>query len=126
MNVPYEELLVEIRALSKENAELREKVRQLEERLKLNSKNSSKPPSTDQKGTNDVPKKKGGARPGHPGHFRPLFTNGQVDAFVNLKATNCPTCGETVRPSGKPPSIHQQVEIAHKPYIVTQYNREAF
>ena len=65
-----------------------------------------------------VPKKKGGARPGHSGHFRPLFTSNQVDAFVNLKVANCPTCGETVRPSGEPPSIHQQVEIANKPYIV--------
>jgi hypothetical protein len=47
MNIPYEELLAEIRALRKENAELRERVSQLEEQLKLNSKNSSKPPSTE-------------------------------------------------------------------------------
>ena len=58
MNTPYEELLAEIRALRKENAELKEKILQLEERLKLNSKNSSKPPSTDQKGTSDTPKPK--------------------------------------------------------------------
>jgi transposase len=105
---------------------LEKKVAELEEKLKLNSKNSSKPPSTDQKGKNDVPKKKGGAKPGHPGHFRPLFSAAQVDAFVNLRAENCPSCGETVQPSGEPPSVHQQVEIAPKPYIVTQYNRESF
>lgn len=126
MNASYEELLTEIRALRKENIELREKVRQLEERLKLNSKNSSKPPSTDQTGTNDVPKKKGGARPGHPGHFRPLFSDSQIDTFVDLRAESCPSCGNAVQPSGDAPSIHQQVEIAPKPYIVTQYNREAF
>ena len=133
MNASYEELLTEIRllhsevaSLKTENARLREENARLEERHKLNSKNSSKPPSTDQKGTNNTPKKKGGARPGHPGRFRPLFSAGQVDAFVNLKAKNCPTCGEAVRPSGEPPSIHQQVEIAPKPYIVTQYNREGF
>ena len=119
MNASYEELLTEIRllhsevaSLKTENARLREENARLEERHKLNSKNSSKPPSTDQKGTNNTPKKKGGARPGHPGRFRPLFSAGQVDAFVNLKAKNCPTCGEAVRPSGEPPSIHQQVEIA--------------
>jgi hypothetical protein len=100
---------------------LEKTVAELEEKLKLNSKNSSKPPSTDQKGANDVPKKKGGAKPGHPGHFRPLFSAAQVDAFVNLRAENCPSCGEAVQPSGEPPSIHQQVEIAPKPYIVTQY-----
>jgi len=105
---------------------LEKKITELEEKLKLNSKNSSKPPSTDQKGKTDVPKKKGGAKPGHPGHFRPLFSTDQVDTFVNLRAEHCPSCGETVQPSGEPPSIHQQVEIAPKPYIVTQYNRESF
>jgi transposase len=133
MNVSYEDLLSEIRslraevaALKKENTQLREEVAHLKEQLKLNSKNSSKPPSTDQNGTNDTPKKKGGARPGHPGHFRPLFSANQVDAVVDLPAKNCPTCGGTVQSTGEPPSVHQQVEIAPKPYIVTQYNREHF
>jgi transposase len=129
----YDELFALVRHQSKMIFEqgqtikrLEKKITELEEKLKLNSKNSSKPPSTDQKGKNDVPKKKGGARPGHPGHFRPLFSADQVDAFINLRAENCPSCGETVQPSGDPPSIHQQVEIAPKPYVVTQYNRENF
>ena len=105
---------------------LEKKIATLEEKLKLNSKNSSKPPSTDQKGKDEVPKKKGGAKPGHPGHFRALFPASQVDKFVNLSAETCPTCGEDVKPTGEEPSIHQQVEIAPKPYIVTQYNREPF
>lgn len=133
MNASYEELLTEIRLLRKEvallkgeNAKLSAENAKLKEQLKLNSKNSSKPPSTDQKGSNDVPKKRGGAKPGHPGHFRPLFSAAQVDAFVNLRAANCPSCGETVQPSDDPPSIHQQVEMAPKPYVVTQYNREIF
>lgn len=140
MNVSYEELLSEVRALRQEigilrqeNVRLREKVAclqeensQLQERLKLNSKNSSKPPSTDQKGTGNDPKRKGGAKPGHPGHFRSLFSEAEVDAFIELRAKECPTCGGTVHPSGDPPSIHQQVEMAPKPYIVTQYNRESF
>lgn len=126
MNVSYEELLAEIRALRKENAELREKIHQLEERLRLNSKNSSKPPSSDQKGADETSKKKGGAKPGHPGHWRPLFSREEIDAFVELKTMECPSCGGAVRPSGEPASIHQQVEIAPKPFVVTQYNREAF
>lgn len=133
MNASYEELLTEIRILRHEvallkveNIKLREENAKLQEQLKLNSKNSSKPPSTDQAGSNDVPKKKGGAKPGHPGHFRPLFSEAQVDKFVHLRAENCPSCGNTVQPSGDAPSIHQQVEIAPKPYVVTQYNRETF
>jgi|SRR6187431_137736 len=116
----------EVAILKKENARLREENTHLEEQLKLNSQNSSKPPSTDQTGTNNTPKKKGGAQPGHPGHFRPLFSADQVDAFIDVQAKNCPTCGNVVHPSGEPPSVHQQVEIAPKPYIVTQYNRERF
>jgi transposase len=140
MNLGYEELLTEIRLLRsevaslkventrlhEENSKLSAENTKLKEQLNLNSKNSSKPPSTDQKCNNDVPKKKGGAKPGHPGHFRSLFSADQVDAFVNLQAENCPSCGGVVQPSDEPPSIHQQVEIASKPYIVTQYNREIF
>src|ERR1700722_650456 len=115
----YEELFALVQHQSKMIFEqgqtikrLEKKIVELEEKLKLNSKNSSKPPSTDQKGKNDVPKKKGGAKLGHPGHFRPLFSTDQVDAFVTLRAENCPSCGEAVQPSGDPPPIHQQVEIA--------------
>ena len=133
MKPTYEELIDFVRHQSKIVFEqdqtikrLEKRITQLEEQLKLNSKNSSKPPSTDQKGSTELPKKKGGAKPGHPGYFRALFTKDQVDAFIDLKTENCPTCGGEVRPSGESPSIHQQVEIADKPYVITQYNRESF
>jgi transposase len=132
MHATYEDLLSEIRALRNEvavlkteNAQLRAENADLKEKLRLNSKNSSKPPSSDQKPSKEPPRK-GGAKPGHPGHYRPLFSQEQVDAFVELKATGCPSCGGAVRPSGELPSIHQQVEIAPRPFIVTQYNRESF
>lgn len=133
MNATYENLLSEIRSLRNEVASLKaDNIRlqaeniHLKEQLRLNSKNSSKPPSSDQKGKSDTPKKKGGAKPGHPGHWRPLFSREEVDIFVELKATECPSCGGKVRPSGELSSIHQQVEIAPKPFVVAQYNREAF
>ncbi len=78
MQPSYEELVAEIRFL-------RERIAKLEEQLRLNSKNSSKPPSTDKKGSSQ-PHKKGGAKPGHPGHFRPLFSAEQVDKKVALKS----------------------------------------
>src|SRR3990167_4959620 len=132
MNATHEALLLEIRLLRSEVAllkassiQLQEENTHLKEKLRRNSKNSSKPPSSDQKPSKEAPKK-GGAKPGHPGHFRALFAKEQIDAFVDLKARGCSTCGGAVRPSGEPPSIHQQVEIAPKPFIVTQYNREHF
>lgn len=125
MNTPYEEVLQEIRALRKENAELREKIRQLEEQINLNSKNSSKPPSADKKPSSKI-RKKNGAKPGHPGHFRSLFPVEQVHQFVTLKTDSCPKCKSLVRPTGEKPSIHQQVEIPEVCCRVTQYERHAF
>jgi transposase len=112
MNPTYDQLLEENRQLKACIAALEALVLDLQERLKLNSKNSSKPPSTDQKGSNEVPKKKGGAKPGHPGYFRALFPEPEVDKFVDMRAEQCPTCGEAVQPTGEAPSLHQQVEIA--------------
>lgn len=57
MQSSYEDLITEIRLLREENAKLRERISQLEEQLKLNSKNSSKPPSSDKKGSSEPPKK---------------------------------------------------------------------
>lgn len=74
MKPTYDELFAMVQLLSKANYEyqqeikrLLKRVEELEERLNLNSKNSSKPPSLDQK-RNKRPSK-GGAKPGHPGHY---------------------------------------------------------
>jgi len=132
MNGLLEELLEkirffeeEIKALREENIRLRERIAYLEELLNLNSKNSSKPPSSDQKGSSEPPRQ-GGAKPGHSGHFRVLFPQDKVDSFITLKAKICPTCGGSVVSLDEPPTIHQQVEIAAKPFVVTQYNRKHF
>lgn len=125
MQPSYEELIGEIRLLREENSKLRERITQLEEQLKLNSKNSSKPPSSDQKGSSQ-PHKKGGAQPGHPGHFRPLFSAAQIHKRVSLKVTTCPTCGTSVRPTNEPPTIHQQVELPEVCFRVTEYERHEF
>jgi len=132
MQHSYEELLEEIRklreevrSLQSENAKLKDQNDRLTEQLKLNSKNSSKPPSLDQKNSMQ-PHKKGGARPGHPGHFRALFPTEQVHKRVVLQVTNCPECGTFVRPTNEPPSIHQQVEIPEVCFHVTEYERHEY
>ncbi len=132
MSTSYDTLLSEIRALRNEvaslkaeNIQLREENTRLKEQLNLNSKNSSKPPSSDKKDSSKI-RKKNGAKPGHPGHFRTLFPLDQVDEHVVLKASSCPRCGSAVRATNEGPSIHQQVEIPEVCRRVTQYERHNF
>ena len=131
MKPTYEELETKLTETCKALTETRkalkqalERISKLEEQLKLNSKNSSKPPSSDQKKSKKG-RKKNGAKPGHPGSFRPMFAKEDIDVFVDVKAEKCPTCKNEVRLTEKTTS-HQQIEIAEKPFIITQYNRKQF
>lgn len=89
MEPTYEELVDLVVQLREENKQLKRRIQQLEERLGLNSENSSKPPSTDQKKNKQKPK--GGALKGHKGHFRKL--SDQVDKHVTSKLRECQYCG---------------------------------
>jgi transposase len=91
-------------------------IRLLEERLNLNSKNSSKPPSTDQK-ADHTPPRKGGAIPGHPGHFRPLKAAHKI---IEHKPHVCSRCGSCNLRLGKP-WIFQQTELPPIELLVTEY-----
>ena len=87
-----------ISLLHRQNVELRQRVQALESRLKINSRNSSKPPSSDPPGTPKPPSqksssgKKSGAQPGHRGSFRSLADQSQVDEFVDHYPQRCGEC----------------------------------
>ncbi len=103
-----------------------ERIQELEDRLNLNSKNSSKPPSQDQKKSNESPRK-GGAKPGHKGHHRQLLPPDQVDVFKECVQKNCPCCGsEKIEQLAEEAALWQQVEIPCKIAYVTQYERKPF
>ena len=90
----YDELLEENRALRAENAELKAqlaaalaRIAELEARLGMNSRNSSKPPSSDPPNVAARPKKKPsgrkrGGQPGHKGTTRSLLPPEEVDRIV--------------------------------------------
>jgi transposase len=89
MKPSYEELLETVKLLSEanfrlqeENKRLQKRIAGLEERLNLNSKNSSKPPRTDRKKDKQSPK--GGACKGHKGHHRICYPEDQI----SIKATS--------------------------------------
>src|SRR5512132_2423620 len=79
-------------------AELERRVRDLEARLKLNSTNSSKPPSSDPIGlkrkppTPPSPRKRGG-QPGHRKAFRALAPPEKLRSSRDCKPSACRDCG---------------------------------
>src|SRR3990167_4731346 len=83
-----------IEALEAENKALRERIERLEARLNQNSRNSSRPPSTDPPGAPKNPPKppsglSPGGQPGHPGSTRPPVPPDQVSQFVVVKPSRC-------------------------------------
>jgi len=102
----------------RELAQLREEIRELRVRLKLDSSNSSKPPSTDPPGAGAKPstekrkRRRRGAQPGHPGKTRPPFSPDQIDRTETHAPTACHLCGGpvTVDPA-LDPVRHQVVDV---------------
>ena len=73
----------------------------LQERLKLDSKNSSKPPSSDGPGSGNraqrrASERKRGAQKGHKGSFRALVDETQIDNIFDCKPAAVCDCGAVV------------------------------
>lgn len=89
-------LEAQVQELTRENAQFRERVRELEARVRMNSSNSSKPPSSDppqakrrangRRGTR-------GAREGHPGAGRDLLPEERIDEVIEYRPEQCRRCG---------------------------------
>jgi len=116
-------------------AELEQRVAELEAlvaKLLKNSRNSSKPPSSDivkppkPKDQDRRRKKKIGGQKGHKQNLRTSFTSDQIDEPVELKLESCPQCNGTLTPTGAEPKKHQQVELVAKPFIVTEYQQAEY
>jgi transposase len=121
MKPSYDDLLKIIEDQQRTIARLEKKIAELEERLNLNSKNSSKPPSSDQKKNKQAPK--GGAVKGHRGHNRKLYPLDQVSKRVISSLSGCNHCG-CKKLRKKTPQIFQQVEISQITPLVTQIELE--
>ncbi|MFZ0564750.1 MAG: IS66 family transposase [Chlamydiales bacterium] len=128
MKPSYDELFETVRLLSEanfrlmeENRRLQKRIAELEERLNLDSQNSSKPPSSDQKKNKQAPK--GGARKGHAGHHRKLYSEDQISKRVTSALTECEHCGSKTLEK-KAPQIFQQVELPEIIPFVTQIELE--
>ena len=123
MKPTYEELQAENTILRAQVSELmatikllKERIANLEAQLNQNSKNSSKPPSSDQK-TNVPPKKRKEGRPYHPGASRQLLSEDMITSQEERIIKNCPNCGSLMELTGKV-SKWQQIEMPEiKPLV---------
>jgi len=104
----------------KEIDRLVQEVAQLKEQINKNSKNSSKPPSTDQKGnTNpDHPKQK---RKGSKRKAKISYPAEKIDHYVECCLDNCPHCKSVfIQWTGDSEKL-QQAELPEVKAVITEY-----
>jgi transposase len=101
--------------------------------LQKDSRNSSKPPSSDiVKPKTQVEKQGGGntrkigGQKGHIKHERVPFSPEQVDKTIEVTLKECPECGGRLHTCEKEAAVNQQIDIAPKPFIVTEYHRHGY
>ena len=101
-----------------------EKIQDLEEHLNLNSKNSSKPPSTDLKGNSPEGEPK--PRQQRKGFSRPVFPPERVDRRIECTQEKCSHCGSDNIQSQDLEVILQQVDLPEVRAILTEYLRKKY
>jgi transposase len=107
---------------------LLEQVAELRERVNKNSRNSSKPPSSDGPGVpprqrrQSSGRKRGGQK-GHAGRGRSLKPVQRVDRVVELKPTRCASCGALLLGEDAHPVRHQVTELPRIEPVVTEYRQ---
>ncbi len=107
-------------------AKLEARVNDLENRLKLNSTNSSKPPSSNPIGMKRKPPaspsgKKRGGQPGHRKAHRALVPPEKIRGTTHCKPTACRRCGHELCGDDPEPLIHQVAELPKIEPIVDEY-----
>lgn len=126
MKPTYEELEAEVHHLRELLKQALEKIAYLEKQLKRNSKNSSKPPSTDQK-SNTPDKEAKPPRDSRAGKARPSFPPEKIDRHVQCKQDNCPHCGSSkIQLNGRSPEIIQQAELPAIKAIITEFQLQKY
>ena len=116
-----------IRTLAARIATLEATVQQLLERLQQDSRNSSRPPSSDppqgmKPRLRRVPSgRKRGGQPGHQGQTRMLVPIEEVDTVVPVKPRQCLHCQHPLQGEDPQPHRHQVTELPLVKPVVTEY-----
>ena len=101
------------------------RIEALEEKINGNSRNSSRPPSTDQGKGKPVKSgmangRKAGGQPGHAGKGRDLVAADRITRFEDCHPARHCACGAEVRTS-RLSWRHQVIEVPHIKPLVTEY-----
>lgn len=109
---------------------LKAELQDLKERLKLNSRNSSKPPSSDPPWQRRPPSsptgRKPGGQPGHPGHFRAALQPTSILPYIPKQCECCglPLCQQAA-PSDPEIIRHQVLELPQQPIEIIEHQSHA-
>lgn len=115
----YEELEAKLKITEELLRKALEEIAKLKERLDLNSKNSSKPPSTDQKGNTADKEKR--AREPRAGKSRDPFPAEKVDQHIQCTQAHCPHCGSSFLQLSGQCEVLQQAELPQVKALITEY-----
>lgn len=105
------------------------RIEELERRLNINSRNSSKPPSSDPPGAPGKAahrhrRKKRGARKGHPPHLKEMVLPERVTRRLEIEPEVCPDCrGEAFIESDEEALRTQVIDVPPIQIDVTEYVR---
>ena len=115
-----------IQAMRLQIDSLRAEVRSLQERLDANSRNSSRPPSTDPVHLKRQPPRppsgrKRGGQPGHERATRPLVPPEQLADTITCKPDACSGCGAHLDGTDPRPIRHQFAEVPPMRPVVIEY-----
>ena len=125
MKPTYEELEAKVQRLEALLKQALEKIAKLEEQLGRSSKNSSKPPSTDQK--SNTPDKEKRPRDSRVGKARAPFSPERINKHVECWRENCPHCGsQYIQWNGESPELLQQAELPEVKAVITQYELQKY
>lgn len=108
---------------------LSERLAAVEERLGLNSENSSLPPSKQTPERKKREKKnsgnKRGGQKGHKGFGRKLYETSECDEVIEHKPESCQHCGKALAGDDPAPYRHQIVELPEPGVVVVEHQQHA-